>query len=215
MGSDASLLILGSGGHAKSLIDAIEHQGKYRIAGLVSLNQSDSYRKYRVIGCDDDLESLFNQGIRYAAIGIGFLGAGDLRERLVQRLKNIGFFLPLIIDPSAVIADDVEIGEGAFIGKGAILNSGACIGDFSIINSGAIVEHDTFVSNYCHVAPGAVLCGEAKLGVCSFVGAGSVVLPQLSIGDHSIVGAGSVVLKNISSHEVWVGNPAKVMRENR
>lgn len=59
------------------------------------------------------------------------------------------------------------------------------------------------------------MCGEAKLGVCSFVGAGSVVLPQLSIGDHSIVGAGSVVLKNISSHEVWVGNPAKMMRENR
>lgn len=211
----APLLILGSGGHAKSLIDAIEHQGKYRIAGLVSLNQSDSYRKYHVIGCDDDLESLFDQGIRCAAIGIGFLGAGNLRERLAQKLKSIGFFLPPIIDPSAAIADDVEIGEGTFIGKRAILNSGACIGDFSIVNSGAIVEHDTCISDYCHVAPGAVLCGEVALEACSFVGAGSVVLPQLSIGDHSIVGAGSVVLKNIPPHEVWVGNPAEMMRENR
>lgn len=211
----ASILILGSGGHAKSLIDAIEHQGKYRIAGLVSINQSDSYRKYHVIGCDDDLELLFRQGIHCAAIGIGFLGVGDLRERLVQKLKAIGFFLPSIIDPSAVIADDVEVGEGTFIGKGTILNSGAHIGNFSIVNSGAIVEHDTCVGNYCHVAPGAVLCGEVALEACSFVGAGSVVLPQLSIGDHSIVGAGSVVLRNISSHEVWVGNPAKMMRENR
>ena len=45
MDSDASLLILGSGGHAKSLIDAIEHQGKYRIAGLVSLSQSEFLSK--------------------------------------------------------------------------------------------------------------------------------------------------------------------------
>ena len=82
MGSDASLLILGSGGHAKSLIDAIEHQGKYRIAGLVSLNQSDSYRKYRVIGRVFVMQLLV----------LGFLEQEIYESVWFKDLKTLDFF---------------------------------------------------------------------------------------------------------------------------
>lgn len=205
------IIVIGSGGHAKSLIDSIERIGAYDIKGMVSLEQSDTYKDYRVIGNDNDLEKLFQGGINRAAIGIGYLGEGDLRERLVSKLHTIGFDLPAIVDPTAVMASDVQIADGVFIGKGAIINSNVQIGECSIINSGSIVEHDVTVGSFCHVAPGSVLCGDVSLGKASFVGATAVLKQGVKVGERSVIGAGAVTLSSIPSGEVWIGNPAKKM----
>lgn len=201
------IIILGKGGHAESLADIIKSENKYEIAGYVindNNQQSGKNEKYPVIGSDHDLEQIFKSGIRYAALGIGYLGKSDLRERLWTKLKSIGYTLPIICDPSAVLAGNIELGEGTMVGKGAIVNANASVGKICIINTGAIVEHDCIVEDFSHISVGSVLCGGVRVGKASFVGANATVIQGKRIGNRCIIGAGTVVRKNVEdNHIVW------------
>ena len=198
------IVLLGCGGHAKSVADAILQGNSYEIAGFVDTVKNDEfvYRGIRVIGSDDDLQTLYDTGIHHACICVGYLGHGNIRNILYEKLKNIGFTLPSIIDPSAILAADVEVGEGSFIGKGAIVNSNACIGKMCIINSGAIIEHDCIVGDFSHISVASILCGGVNVGNASFIGANSTVIQEKTIGQNCVIGAGTVVRKNVMDYNI-------------
>lgn len=196
------IVLVGFGGHAKGIIDTIERQGEYNIVGFTDLAtaRGKSYKTYRVIGQDSDLEKINKDGVLYAFVTLGYMGDSLVREGLYQKLKKIGYQLPVIIDETAAVAEDVQIGEGTFVGKNAVVNADTVIGKMCIINDGAIIEHDCNVGDYSHVAVGAVVCGEVKLGEWSFVGANSTVIQGLMVGNAVKVGAGSVVLGNVDNN---------------
>lgn len=193
------IIILGKGGHSRSLVDIIEKEGKYEVAGYVmNENHHQTEREgYPVIGSDADLGQLFQSGIRNVAIGVGYLGKSDLRERLWAELKAIGFRLPVICDPSAILARDAKFGEGTMIGKGAIVNANASVGKMCIINTGAIIEHDCEVGDFSHISIGSILCGNVKTGKSVFTGANSTIIQGINIGNRCIIGAGTTVRKNV------------------
>lgn len=198
------IILLGFGGHAKSVIDCIERQGKYRIVGFLDKEERGKicYRGYEVIGGDDDLEKFYQQGITNAFVTVGFMGHSTVRNRLYDRLKRTGFKLPNIIDPSAVVADDVVLGEGNFVGKLAMLNSDARIGSMCIINSGAMIEHECRVGDFSHISVGTVLCGGVTVGSETFVGAGSTLIQGITVGDGCIIAAGTTLRKAVKNHEM-------------
>lgn len=193
------ILVLGMGGHAKSIVDAIERENKYEIAGYV-VNECGNIvedEKYPILGNDNDLSELFLRGIHNAAIGIGFMGKSKLRNHLYKKLKDIGYSLPIVCDPTAIIASGISVGEGTFIGKRVVLNTDAQIGKMCIINTGAIVEHDCKVDDFSHVSVGTVLCGEVSIGAETFIGANATVIQGRKVADGCIVGAGEVIRKNV------------------
>lgn len=198
------IILLGAGGHAKSVVDCIERQGEYRIVGFLDKEERGKAccKEYEVIGGDDDLPKFYEQGIRNAFVTVGFLGRSTVRDRLYDRLKQIGFQLPNIIDPSAVVAGDVELGEGNFIGKLAMLNADVKIGSMCIINSGALIEHECQVGDFSHISVGTVLCGGVTVGRNTFVGAGSTLIQGITVGDKCIVAAGVTLRKSIRDHEM-------------
>ena len=198
------IILLGSGGHAHSIVDSIESSGQYSICGFLDVSEKadEQYKEYKVIGTDDLLEDLFQKGVKNAFVSVGYMGNGTIREKLYERLKTIGFCVPNIIDPTAVIAKDVVLGEGIFVGKTAVINSAAEIGNMCIINTGAIVEHDCVVEEYSHVSVGSVLCGNVRIGRASFVGANAAVIQGTTVGSQCIVGAGTTVRKNIKDGQM-------------
>lgn len=200
------IILLGCGGHAKSVVDAIESKGEYEIAGFLDhvTHKNFEYRGYKVIGCDGDLQELFDSGIRYAFVCVGFLGKGTVRNRLYKCLKEIGFTIPIIIDPSAVLASDVRIGEGSFVGKRAVINANAFVGRMTIINTGAIIEHDCVIADFCHIAIAGVICGMVQLKENVFVGANATVIQGLCVGENAVIGAGSIVVKDIRENTKFV-----------
>lgn len=192
------IVLLGTGGHAKSVVDTIIAEGKYEIAGFIDKeNKEFDYLGYKIIGCDEDLPSIYNAGIHYACICIGFLGKGSIRQGLYTRLKKIGFEFPDIVDPTAALAKNVRIEEGVFIGKGAVVNSNAEIGRMAIVNTAAVIEHDCLIGDFTHVAVGSVICGAVKVGKGVFVGANTTVIQGIHIGAGAIIGAGSIIVKDV------------------
>lgn len=204
------LLLIGGGGHCHSIIDSVLSMHEYDDVGIVDYKE-DGYQNIPVIGTDDDLPLLIKQGWKYAFISVGSVGDTNLRKHLYQLIKRIGFKVPSIIDPSAVVARGTAVGEGSFIGKNAVINAGAAVGKCAIINTGAVIEHDCNIGDFVHISPGAILCGHVNIGSDTHIGAGTVVRQQINIGSKVLVGAGSVVVKDIQDGVKAYGNPCKVV----
>lgn len=197
------IIILGAGGHAKSVCDTLlALKEEYQIEGFVDGKKGDGYiyAGISVIGSDDNLEQFYDSGIHYAIVGVGFLGKGHLRNELTKKLKRIGFFLPIIIDPTAIVSESVKVGEGTFVGKRAVVNAGVRIGKHCILNSCSLIEHDCSISDYTHIAVSACVCGGASIGKECLIGANATIIQGVQIADHTVIPAGSVVRRDIKTN---------------
>lgn len=208
------LLLIGGGGHCKSVLDSIIPSNEYSEIGIIDKNENNggSILGIPIIGCDDDLFKLYHDGYHYAFVTVGSIGKPSLRIKLYKMLEQIGFEMPNIIDLTAIVSNQVKMERGIFIGKNVVVNVGTSIKDGSIINTSSNIEHDCTINQFCHIAPGSVLCGEVEVGENTHVGAGSVIRQQVKIGSNTIIGIGSVVLKDIKGNVVAYGNPCKEVK---
>ena len=205
------LLLIGGGGHCKSVIDSVLSSGEYDAVGIIDNTAETPYQGIEVIGNDNDLPSLLKAGWEYAFITVGSVGNTGIRQRLYNMVRSLGFKVPVIADPTSVLAGDTSIGEGTFIGKNAVVNSYAATGICAIINTGAIIEHECSIGDFSHISSGAVLCGQVNIGNDTHIGAGTVVRQQIHIGNNVMIGAGSAVVKDIQDGAKAYGNPCKVV----
>ena len=207
------IVIVGFGGHGKSVADMVERLNEYEIVGYTDIEENSDC-PYQYLGTDDVLQDLYLTDIKNAVIGIGFMGCGNVRQKIYDELKSIGYHLPVLVDSSAIVSSTAKIAEGTVVGKGAIVNADARVDENCIINTGAIVEHECHVHSGTHVAVGTVLCGQVAIGKNCMIGANSTVIQCLEIGNDVIVGAGSVVTQNVGDNVIVVGSPAKVIKAN-
>ena len=204
------ILLVGGGGHCKSVIDSLLELRQFSKLGIIDKIEKKANKFWdSVYRMRRRFAQLFNAGYTYAFVTVGSIGNPNLRIKLLSQINEIGFEIPAIIDPTAIVSRHANIGKGVYVGKNAVINSGTVINQGAIINSGAIIEHDCKVGEFVHVASGAVLCGEVQIGNNTHIGAGSVIKQQVKIGANSIIGMGSVVLKDIKANIVAYGNPCK------
>jgi len=201
------LLLIGGGGHCKSVLDTILSIETYSDVAIIDLKENigRTVLGVPIIGSDDDLSNLFDTGYKHAFITLGSIGTPRLRKVLYETIREIGFIIPIIIDPSATVSEHVAISEGVFVGKGAIVNAGSTIDACAVVNSGAIIEHDCLVGAFAHVAPGATLCGDVTVGNDTHIGANTVIRQGLTIGSNVLIGIGS----DIEDHIIAYGNPCR------
>ena len=189
------LLLIGCGGHARSLIDVVKTSGRWDVFGLVGLREQVGKKVlgYSVIGCDQDLPSLRKQCAN-ALLAVGQIGLSPQRKRLAQELEQLEFSLPVVISGCAHVSHYAEVGSGTTIGHGAIVNSAAKIGDYCILNSNALIEHDVVIGDFCHISTGALVNGGTTIGKSSFVGSGAVIREGLDLPPQTVIGAGKRVM---------------------
>lgn len=209
------LLLIGGGGHCKSIIDVLHSSdNSYHAIGIV--DRSDMIGKkvcgISVVGTDDDLKDLYEQGYKYAFVAIGSVGDSKKRIEIYHKVRNIGFCIPNIIDSSCIIGRNTLFEEGIFIGKGAVINVGTSIGCCTIINTSCIIEHDCTIGNFVHTAPGSVICGGSVIGDCSHIGANSSIIQGINVGSYAVVGAGSVIIRDVESKSTVIGNPGRKIK---
>ncbi|WP_286152667.1 acetyltransferase [Sporofaciens musculi] len=192
------LVLLGGGGHCSSVLDAAQRMGMFDEIVITDCDMvaGTEFMGSRVVGTDDALLQLFQDGIRMAFISMGSIKSTKLRKLLYRRAMDMGFDFPNIIDPSALVSEYAMLGKGIFVGKNSVINAGARVGDMAIINTGAIVEHGSSIGSFSHISVGAVVCGDSKIGNSVFVGANAAIIQGVKVGANSIVGAGSIVLKD-------------------
>lgn len=214
-----NILVVGSGGHAKVVIDAIEkiieNQHKYHIIGLI-----DDYRKpgeetfdHRILGGLEDLPQLIKKNSAYGIVIA--IGNNFNRQKVTEKIKGLcpKAYFPPIVHPSVIIGRNTLIGEGTYIGAGVLINPSAIIGSFCLLTTGSIFGHDAWMGDFSCILAHSVIGAYARIGFGSAISMGVTVGRKITIGEHTVIGAGSVVVRDIPSYVVAYGVPAKVARE--
>lgn len=207
------LILVGGGGHCKSVLDSVLKTNQYGDIGIVDTQKKDELMGMKIVGSDADLPELFNKGFTHAFVSLGNVGSPKNRIRLFKTLEEIGFIIPNIIDKTAIVSLYADFGRGIYVGKNAVLNSCCSIKDGAIVNTSAVIEHDCLIESFAHIAPGTVLCGNVSVKENAFIGARSVIKQQITIGKNVVIGMGSVVIKDIPDNVVAYGNPCKEVKK--
>jgi sugar O-acyltransferase (sialic acid O-acetyltransferase NeuD family) len=206
------MVIIGGGGHAKVLISVLRKL-PWTIVGYTDRRDAGVLLGTHWLGTDEVLTSLLAERPGCAAlVGIGKVDAGSVRAEVQQRVAGLGFALPVVISPQAVVNEGLTLGAGTMVFDGAIVNSGASVGAACIINTGSIVEHDCVLGADVHIGPGATVSGGSRVGEHSMIGAGATVIHGVSICGGCLIGAGAVVTKDLVQAGVYAGVPVRRIR---
>src|SRR5574344_684242 len=176
------IVLIGGGGHCHSVIDVIEQENRYEIIGIVDTKENIGKKvlDYEVIACDDDLETIF-ETCKNAIITVGQIESNKIRVKLFNKLKQIGFKLPVIISPFAYVSKYSFIGEGTVVMHQVLINANVKIGKNCIINTKALIEHDCVVEDNCHISTASVINGGVVVKENSFVGSNATSKQAIEI----------------------------------
>ncbi|MDR6878344.1 acetyltransferase [Bacillus sp. 3255] len=206
----SKLLIIGASGHGKVVADiALKMNLWDNIAFLDDNDNMESSLGLKVIGRSDDVIKHIDD----CDIIVG-IGNNATREKIQKKLEAAGASLPVLIHPSAIIGEQVDLASGTVVMAGVIINCCTRIGKGSIINTGSTIDHDNVIKDYVHVSPGVNLAGSVTIGESTWLGIGSKVVNNVVIAKGCKVGAGAVVTKDLTKPGIYVGVPAKMKVDN-
>jgi sugar O-acyltransferase (sialic acid O-acetyltransferase NeuD family) len=132
----------------------------------------------------------------------------DITQRLPKETKYFSW-----VHPTALIMDEnIEIGDGSFIGAYSILTTNIKIGKHAILNRGNHIGHDCEIGDYFSAMPGAIVSGNVKIFDCVYMGNNSSIREKLSIHSLSTIGMNSAVVKHIGEPGIYVGCPTKMIK---
>ena len=188
------IILIGGGGHCRSVIDVIEQEGQFKIVGIVDRPEllGTDVLGYSVIGNDANLESLAKIHT-YALVTVGHIRSPAPRIKLFDIATEAGFVLPSIISPRAYVSQHAFIGKGVVVMHDALINAEATIGNNCIINSKALIEHDTKILEHCHISTSVPINGGVTIEPGCFIGSGSTTRESIAIKKNSFIKAGSIV----------------------
>ena len=203
-----NLSIIGSGGHAKVVVESLNFSRSDIKVKIFDENRSTLdllLGKYSVEFLEDwtDLDNYFHVAI----------GSNESRARISQDAIKFGKKPFNVIHSLATVFESVSLQEGIFLAANSIVASGSVINSGCIVNHAAIIDHDCIIGEYSHIAPNATLGGGVSVGAQCLICAGSIILPDIKIGNNVVIGAGSVVVKNVKDSQIIVGVPGKEIRK--
>jgi len=209
------IIIIGSSGHAKVVIDIVECENRYKITGILDRcrNVGEQTLGYKVLGQEEDLPGLIvKHNLKGAIVAIG---DNFVREKVVAHVHEICPRLPFVnsTHPNASIAKSSSVGEGSVIMSGVVVNPACLIGRFCILNTNSSLDHDSVMEDFSSLAPSATTGGNCRIGACSAISIGAVLIHDIQVGEHTVIGAASTVLENIQPYSVAYGTPTVVVRE--
>ncbi len=205
------IYIVGAGTYGEAMYELAEILG-YSVKGFYDEDDGKlnaSVMGAKVIGKFSNLSNNEINGKNF----IVAIGNNESRYNIMTEINQKGGITPTLIHPSAVISPSAKVGKGVYIQANAYIWTEAQIGDFCIISPNTVIAHHTEIGKACLISTLAGVGASIKIKDKVFIGMGATIVTGLvTIGENSIIGAGSVVLKNIEENSVYVGVPARKIR---
>lgn len=201
------LMILGFGGHARSVADVALDVGIRQLL-FVDENAQPGERFL-----DFAVQHYWPDTLAPGWAAFAASGDGRCRHALVQQVRSRGWPLATLVARSATLGVGATLGEGSFVGRHAHIGPMAQVGTCCIINTAAIVEHESQVGDYTHVSVRTTIAGRSQVGTHCFIGAGATVVDGVSVADGIVIGAAACVHRTLEMHGTYVGVPVRRVSE--
>ena len=207
------IYIVGAGGFGREVLWLIQRINnvnfEWNIKGFIDDNksiQNTTIDEYPVVGTIDDLKTIDG----YIVVAIG---NSHVKKNVIERISSISNVkFATLIDPSVIISNRVNIGEGCIICAGNIITVDITIGNHVILNLDCTVGHDAIINDFVTVYPSVNISGNTRIGVCSEIGTGTKIIQGSFICDNVILGAGATVVKDITVKGTYIGTPTKKIK---
>lgn len=209
------MLIIGSKGHAKEIIDILQDQNTLEELTFfddVSEDLSNSlFGIFRIIKTESEAKDYLRKNQSF----ILGLGGSQKRLKLCSKFESWGGKAVSVIASSSKISKhDVVLNNGINIMHNVVISSGVSVGKGSLINAGCLIHHDVSIGEFCEISPGTILTGKVRIGNYSTIGSGTIIIPNTQIGSNVIVGAGTVIISDVKDNEIVAGVPSKIIGIN-
>lgn len=204
------MLIIGAGGLAKDILNALEKPATVAffddVTNLSALSLSGAYR---IIRNGDEASVYFSETGPEFVLGIG---KPTVRQALADKFTGLGGRMSTFMGRHALVGDfETFIGDGCTILPYAIVSNASRLGKGCLVHHSAVVSHDCVVGDFCELSPGAILLGHVTVGDLTHIGANATIIPGVKIGAGCRIAAGSVVNKKVPDGKIVAGNPARAI----
>jgi len=208
------IILIGGGGHCKSVIDVISDSDEFQVAGILDIpdKMGKEVLGFSIIGSDQNIAPIIDKYVYYH-ITVGHILSNEARVRLYNQFRSAGALFPVIIAKDAHVSRYAILGDGCFVGHKAVVNAGVVVGENSIINTGAIIEHDSVIGSHSHISTMCTVNADCKIGNHCFLSSHAVINRGIEVADDTIVYSGSVVTKSFYEKNISLkGTPAKLVK---
>ena len=211
----SSILIIGAGGHSRSVISVVRAENKWDPVGVIDIDDSRQNESILGVPVLMRLDSLLMRDLDVKRIVVA-IGNNNLRASISSKFEISGFQPTTVISPESIIDPTASIGNGTVVMPGAVVCALAEVGNGCIVNTSSILEHESSIGDWGHIAPGAVVAGRSHMGDYVFIGANSTVIDNCSVGNGVTIGAGSVLVSDaLGEDSKYVGVPARKISKKK
>jgi sugar O-acyltransferase (sialic acid O-acetyltransferase NeuD family) len=211
-----NLVVVGAGGFGRETVEAIR-----------AMNTCGA--SWRLLGYLDDNPALRGKRIDDTPVLGGLTEAKNLadasfvvctgrpdnyasRSVIVDRLVLPPDRYATIVHPAATVSSSSRIGPGSVLLASVVLTATVTVGSHVAIMPNVTITHDNVIENFATIASGVCLGGHVRIGQGAYVGSGALIREGRSVGRRAMVGMGSVVLADVPAGQVWIGMPARYLR---
>ena len=201
-------VIIGTGGHARSILDLVYSSGNRVDYFLSSEENLRDFQGFPVFGLERI--ELLNRRQKFI-FGIGNF---KIRNSVIKTLEldKLSDNFPILKHESAFVSKTAKLGNGTIIFANSYVGPYTSVGKFSIINTNSVLEHDCTVGDYNVISPSTTIAGKVVIGSNCFFGIGALVSNNISVGSNSIIAANSFVNSPIQAGSFVVGTPAQTIK---
>ena len=138
-----NLLILGAGSHGKEVREIAELLHIFQKIDFLD----DDKDKLEAIGTWEDFGELKNS-YNSAIVAVG---NEHTRKLWFAKLRDVGFIIPTLVHPSAIVSQNAKLGAGTVVCARATISSGAQVGSGCIISVGVALGRDEKLDDWTHI----------------------------------------------------------------
>lgn len=212
-----SLLVIGAGGFGRETIElvrALQSAGE-PIELLGVCDDDPTLQGQDVIGVPvlGPIRTVHDYPDAAVVVTIGNPANYGTRKRIVAQLGLDPDRYATLIHPTSVMPGSAQVGRGSIIHAHCVLTADVTVGSHVVIMPSVILTHDDRIGDYATLGAGAKLAGAVTVAEGAYIGSGALLREYIAIGEWSLVGMGAIVTQDVPPHQVWVGSPARRIRD--
>jgi sugar O-acyltransferase (sialic acid O-acetyltransferase NeuD family) len=160
----------------------------------------------------EDIESIYSPDEYNLFAPITGTQLNKFRERIYNSGKNKGYTFISYISSKAIVLTK-NIGDICFILENNTIQHKVKIGNNCVLWSGNHIGHHSTIHDHVFLTSHVVICGLCTIKSYCWIGVNSSIKDGLILDEGTVIGMGSVVTKNTNKNSIYIGVPAKLLKE--
>ena len=209
-------VIFGDNAFAQRIYQYISYEGIHKVLCFTNEERfisRNSIEDLNVVPFEQ-LSKRYDKSTFEILICIGYTKMNQLRNQIYTLCKDAGYNVGSWLS-SRCLSYTNNIEEGNIIMPGVLIGPGSKLGICNIVESRVCISHDSTLGNFNFISSNVILGGYASIHNRTFIGLNATIKSGVSIATLSLIGAAANVITPTEAEGVYIGNPAKKVKNKK